>query len=99
MSNHASRTGINLSSLTSLVPQPRHKTSESGQNPWSERFDRILRNEEGAGSNPASSTKRLGQGAMGTSVKSVTGPRSVMRRATRPPQDERLEHLATGEVL
>jgi hypothetical protein len=36
---------------------------------------------------------------MGTSVKSVTGPRSVMRRATRPPQDERLEHLATGEVL
>ena len=46
--------------LTSIAPQPLHKTSSGWRFPWSEGVDRIFRNEEVAGSNHASSTKRPG---------------------------------------
>jgi hypothetical protein len=39
-----------------------HKSGIGGRNPWSERFDRIFRNEGITGSNPVSSTERPGQG-------------------------------------
>ena len=45
----------------SLAPQTLHKPGIGGRFPWSEAFDRIFRNEEVAGSNPASSTDRPGQ--------------------------------------
>jgi len=45
--------------LTPLVPQTLHRTSNRYRFPWSERCDRIFRNEEVAGSNPASSTNAL----------------------------------------
>ena len=40
------------------------RPSEGTIYPWSERFDRIFRNEEVAGSNPASSTERPVQGEL-----------------------------------
>jgi len=43
--------------LTSLAPQPPHKTLNRCCPPWSRRFDRIFRNEGVGGSNPPSSTK------------------------------------------
>jgi hypothetical protein len=56
--DHLSRTPRLIVSppLTWLVPQPRHKHPEWPDNPWSERFDRIFRNEGVGGSNPPSST-------------------------------------------
>jgi hypothetical protein len=42
--------------LTSLVPQPRHRTVLGRRFPWSQHFDHIFRNEEVTGSNPVSST-------------------------------------------
>ena len=42
--------------LTTLVPQPLPRPTDACQIPWSGGFDRIFRNEEVAGSNPASST-------------------------------------------
>jgi hypothetical protein len=55
---------VALSSLTPLAPRPPHSTVWTRRFPWSEGFDRIFRNEEVAGSNPASSTKHPGQGDM-----------------------------------
>ena len=48
--------------LTSLAPQPPHRPAIECRFPWSERFDRIFRNEGVTGSNPVSSTKHPGQG-------------------------------------
>ena len=48
--------------LTTFAPQPLHKPGTRSRFPWSEGFDRIFRNEKAAGSNPASSTERPGQG-------------------------------------
>jgi hypothetical protein len=42
--------------LTSLVPQVLHRPTNVCPFPWSERFDRIFRNEGVTGSNPVSST-------------------------------------------
>jgi len=55
LSHHVSRC------LTSLAPQPLHSPGIGGRFPWSQRFDRIFRNEGVGGSNPPSSTKRPGQ--------------------------------------
>ena len=51
--------------LATLGPQPPHGRAKRCRFPWSEWFDRIFRNEGAAGSNPASSTKRPGQGHFG----------------------------------
>ena len=58
-------------SLASFAPQPPHKTVNARRLPWSGGFDRIFRNEEVAGSNPASSTERPRQGDLGERVRSL----------------------------
>lgn len=48
--------------LTSPVPQPATKAPKGPESPWSRRFERLFRNGEVAGSNPASSTGHPVQG-------------------------------------
>ena len=73
--------------LTLLVPQPLHRTVKARRFPWSEGFERMFRNEEVAGSNPASSTKRPGQGVVGASERLLFVLEPPSRRATGVPQD------------
>ena len=48
--------------LTTLAPQPPHKSVNAYRFLCSQRFDRIVRNEGVTGSNPVSSTEHPGQG-------------------------------------
>ena len=62
--------------------------------PWSERFDCIFRNEGAAGSNPASSTERPGQGNVGVPRKllAAASPASAAPRVFH--KTARHEHIA-----
>jgi hypothetical protein len=68
--------------LTSLAPQPPHGPVEERRPPWSDGFDRIVRNEGVTGSNPVSSTKHPGQSDSCEVVRSLLGtlPRSLAPR-------------------
>ena len=85
--------------LTWLVPQPRHKTVKKRRLPWSERFDCIFRNEKAAGSNPASSTERPGQGGFPRVRKRVVFNDPVCAAPQRRHRIRALKHLAGDEVL
>jgi hypothetical protein len=83
--------------LTTLVPQPLHKPINGRRCSWSERYDRIFRNEGVTGSNPVSSTKHPGQGDFGEregspirTVLSSAAPHGIHKIADP-------EHLSTCE--
>jgi hypothetical protein len=82
--------------LTWLVPQPRHRLASTPRFPWSERFDRIFRNEEVAGSNLSAHQNALVRAIL-ASWKFVVFHDPAMRRATGVPQDRALEHLSVKE--
>jgi hypothetical protein len=71
-----------------------HKHHNRAYNPWSQRFDRIFRNEEVADTNPASSTLLLV--SVGEILRrSLRGRRSVDTSATGAPQEIRKEAFLT----
>jgi hypothetical protein len=88
--------------LTSLAPQPRHKTLIERRFPWYRRFDLIFRNDEVTGSNPVSSTESPGQGRA-TLLRGVSnglaGDSWAPQRLHSPAGDSSHEHLSYSEVL
>jgi hypothetical protein len=84
--------------LTPLVPQPRHRTANACRFPSSEGFDRMFRNEEVAGSNPASSTNAPVR-ALSALSNAAACTIFVVRCPTHAPQDACPDHLAGDEVL
>ena len=69
-----------------------------GPTPWSERFERIFRNEEVGGSNPPSSTERPSR-ANSRGQPACPIPGSAHPRSTGDPQPFRPKHLISCEVL
>ena len=92
-----SHTVMVLRCLTSLVPQPRHRTVNGCHFPWSERFEHIFRNEEVTGSNPVTSTESPGQGRAtllhGVSH-ALAGDPPAPQRFHSPAGDSNHEHLS-----
>ena len=84
--------------LTSLAPQPRHRTQNCARFPWSEGFDCIFRNEGATGSNPVSSTNPWSEQFSGRQpARWIDDPEGL--RSTGGPQDSGPKHLISCEVL
>jgi len=74
--------------LTSLAPQPPHRPAIECRFPWSQRFDRIFRNEGVTGSNPVSSThSQRWDGPLGLSTSDGLEIRIGFNRRCAPGQE------------